>query len=170
MTPADRGARLVPGAEVQSPFGRGVVRDVRNNGRVLVEVQGRAVLMEERTLTLLVPVAASRRRAQADDRSARDVTDGATASEPTPARQQRVGQASHVRELDLHGLTVEEALVRMVHVLDGAMRDDVVELRVIHGRSGGRLRAALHRHLKAIPSIRAFLLDPRNEGVTIIRL
>ncbi len=79
MTPADRGARLAPGTEVQSPFGKGVVRDVRNNGRVLVEVQGRTILMDAGTLTPLPSVTPSRRRANAEARVGRDVHDGATA-------------------------------------------------------------------------------------------
>ena len=43
-------------------------------------------------------------------------------------------------------------------------------LRVIHGRSGGRLRGALHRQLHGLPSVRAFRLDPANDGVTIVEL
>jgi dsDNA-specific endonuclease/ATPase MutS2 len=42
-------------------------------------------------------------------------------------------------------------------------------VRFIHGRSGGRIRSALHRHLRAFPSVRAFRLDPTNEGVTIVQ-
>lgn len=164
----ERAGRFLPGTDVQSPFGKGVVRDVRNNGRVLVEVQGRTILMDARTLTPLAAAMPSRRRAPA--REGRDSPEGAGASAVGASQGRRVAQAHGVRALDLHGLTVEEALVRVGQVLDGAMRDDVEELRVIHGRSGGRLRAALHRHLSAIPSVRAFALDPRNEGVTIVRL
>jgi len=72
--------------------------------------------------------------------------------------------------VDLHGLTVEEALVRAEHALNDAMLADCAELRLIHGRSGGRIRAALHRRLSEIPSVRGFGLDPRNAGVTVVRL
>ena len=61
-------------------------------------------------------------------------------------------------------------MARVDSALDAAMRADVAELRVIHGRGGGRLRAALHRRLAGIASVRAFALDPRNEGVTVVRL
>lgn len=168
MMPGEPGVRLALGSEVQSPFGRGVVRDLRNNGRVLVEVQGRTIVMDVRSLTPLAAPPPSRGRARVHD--GRDASDGAVTSVDGAAEGQRVEQSHGVRELDLHGLTVEEALVRIGHVLDGAMRDDLAELRVIHGRSGGRLRAALHRHLAAIPSVRAFGLDPRNEGVTVVLL
>ena len=33
-----------------------------------------------------------------------------------------------------------------------------------------RIRAALHRWLRGIPSIRGFRIDPRNAGVTIVTL
>lgn len=164
---SDRADRFLPGADVQSPFGKGVVRDVRNNGRVLVEVQGRTILMEARALTPLTAPPRSRRRPPA--READAPADGVGTFGAAPPGFS--GPAARgVREVDLHGLTVEEALVRVEHVLDGALRDDVAELRVIHGRSGGRLRGALHRHLAAITSVRAFALDPRNEGVTVVRL
>jgi dsDNA-specific endonuclease/ATPase MutS2 len=170
MTPRDDRRGLAPGDTVRSPFGRGIVRDVRNNGGVLVEIQGRAVLMDASTLTPAdageLPVRGAKTRRRVDHRQADSV------SQPAGVRADRAAAASAppVREIDLHGLTVDEALPRIDAALDGAMRDDVAELRIIHGRSGGRLRAALHRRLGAIPSVRAFGIDPRNEGVTIVRL
>ena len=73
-------------------------------------------------------------------------------------------------EIDLHGLTVDEALERAQQALNEALLGDLAELRFIHGRSGGRIRAALHRHLRETPSVRNVRLDPRNEGVTIVSL
>ena len=170
MTPGEAAARFAPGAEVQSPFGKGVVRDVRNNGRVLIEVQGRAILMDVWTLRLVAEGDKVSRRATERPRGGVE-SQGAVEGSPRSGPAANAAGLSHgVREIDLHGLTVEEALVHIGHVLDGAMRDDVEELRVIHGRGGGRLRAALHRHLNAIPSVRGFGLDPRNEGVTVVRL
>ena len=73
-------------------------------------------------------------------------------------------------EIDLHGLTVDEALLRADEALNEALLADRQEVRFIHGRSGGRIRAALHRRLRDIPSVQAFRLDPRNPGVTIASL
>jgi DNA mismatch repair protein MutS2 len=73
-------------------------------------------------------------------------------------------------EIDLHGLTVAEALERAERALNDALLADESELRLIHGRGGGRLKAALHRWLNTVPSVRRFRLDPRNEGVTIVLL
>lgn len=73
-------------------------------------------------------------------------------------------------EVDLHGLTVVEALARAEQALNDALLADAAELRLIHGRSGGRIRAALHRRLAEIPTVRGFHVDAANAGVTIVRL
>ena len=72
--------------------------------------------------------------------------------------------------MDLHGLTVDEALARAEQALNDALLADFPEIRLIHGQSGGRIRAALHRRLGEIPTVRAFRLDPRNPGATIVSL
>jgi DNA mismatch repair protein MutS2 len=88
-----------------------------------------------------------------------------------PAVPAGSARGSHAaREIDLHGLTVEEALGRIDDALNEALLAGLPELRVIHGKSGGRIRGALHQRLKAIPSVRGFRLDPRNAGVTIVSL
>jgi dsDNA-specific endonuclease/ATPase MutS2 len=70
----------------------------------------------------------------------------------------------------VHGLTVADALTRTDDALDDALRRNADGVRLIHGRSGGRIRSAVHARLRAIPSVRAFRIDPRNEGVTVVTL
>lgn len=143
------------GQSVQTTLGKGVVLEVRNNGRLLVDIKGRSLVFEARGVQRLADEARSPRRPSA----------AAAVHAPGPA----AGPA-RIREIDLHGLTVEAALARVDDLLDRCMRDDVAQLRVIHGRSGGRLKAALHRRLANIPSVRAFALDPHNAGVTAVFL
>lgn len=146
------------GDTVRTPLGQGVVRDVRNGGRVLVDIDGRAVVIDAGTIHL---VEENRKK----PRGARKV-DGLK----TPDRLKETSRpaAGGSREVDLHGLTVDEALARAESAINDALLADCVELRLIHGRSGGRIRAALHRRLRAISVVRAFRIDPRNEGVTIV--
>lgn len=75
-----------------------------------------------------------------------------------------------VRDIDFHGLTVAEALERIEQALNDAFMANTARLRLIHGRSGGRIRAALHDRLRQIAAVRRFHLDPRNPGVTIVEL
>jgi dsDNA-specific endonuclease/ATPase MutS2 len=147
---------LTVGDAVQTSLGKGVVREVRNGGRVLVEVHGRAVELKAALVARLEATRASRRQARAD--TPRPHTDIA------PSRSGLVP----VTEVDLHGLTVEEALGRVEEAVNAAILGDLPQLRLIHGRSGGRIRAALHRRLREIPTVRAFQLDPHNPGVTIV--
>ena len=134
---------------------KGVVREVRNNGRLLIEVGGRSLVFEERAVT---PVD-GRTRSTAKRRSPL-LTEGEPA---VPALHAAV-------DVDLHGLTVEEALARAEQALNDALLADASELRVIHGKGGGRIRVALHRRLREIPTVRAFRIDPQNAGVTIVSL
>jgi DNA mismatch repair protein MutS2 len=138
---------------VQTPLGKGVVREVRKNGRLLIEIHGRTVVLESETA------------APADSR-----TPSNARKKPSSEPASRVTARRAPAEIDLHGLTVEEALVRAEQALNDALLDDCSELRLIHGKSGGRVRVALHRRLRDISAVRAFRLDPRNAGVTIVSL
>jgi len=73
-------------------------------------------------------------------------------------------------EVDLHGLTVEEALLCAARSVNDAALGNRTGLRFIHGRSGGRIRSALHRWLREVPTVSSFRLDPRNPGVTVVSL
>lgn len=147
------------GDVVQTPFGQGTIREIQNNDRVLVDVKNRSLVLKTIDLSPL-----SLKQEQRDS------------TKPTPNLSSRpqltndidlVGVAS---KIDLHGLTVEAALTVVEKTLDGAMLAGAAELHFIHGRSGGRIRAALHQRLKEISSVRSFHLDPRNAGITIVVL
>src|SRR5207237_10927624 len=76
-------------------------------------------------------------------------------------------------ELDLRGLTVDEALLLIDQRLDEAARAGVRELRIIHGKGTGTLRRAVRDML----SKHALVLGhegapPRGggEGVTVVEL
>ncbi len=150
-------SRFAPGDTVQTPFGKGVVREVRNSGRLMVDVQGRAMVLTEYEISVVAHASKRSRAPQSSERTSE------------PARPTRESRAASV-EIDLHGLTVEEALDRVVLALNDALLADIGEVRFIHGRSGGRIRAALHRRLRDTPSVRGFRLDPRNDGVTLVSL
>jgi DNA mismatch repair protein MutS2 len=153
MSRESGGPSFTIGDSVQTPLGKGVVRDVRTKGRLLVEVGSRAVVVEAgEAAPLAVPKSSAKKQRGTAVPGAGDA----------PHREQAAG------EIDLHGFTVEEALARAESALNEALLADHTELRLIHGRSGGRIRSALHRRLREISSVRAFRIDPRNEGVTIV--
>jgi DNA mismatch repair protein MutS2 len=88
---------------------------------------------------------------------------------PDETPRQAIGNAPAGR-IDLHGLTVDEAIARVVEEIDKAIRCGADRLEVVHGKGSGRIRNALHRELASLPVVASFRLDPRNAGVTWIFL
>jgi DNA mismatch repair protein MutS2 len=130
------------------------VREVRNGARYLVELKGHSIVAPEAQLT-----AASQGK-RGDTRAKASAADAAN----VPTR-------SHApASLDLHGMTVDEAVSALDAFLNDALLAGHAEVRVIHGRSGGLVKRAVHARLKQLPTIRAFRVDPRNPGMTIVSL
>jgi DNA mismatch repair protein MutS2 len=147
---------FAPGDEVHvAALGKGVVREVRNRGRYLVELKRRSIVADETQLTAVSPW----RRP--------DIPDAHASQTNAPDSLSR----SHASTaLDLHGMTVEQAIAALDAFLNDALLAGHAEVRVIHGRSGGRLKAAVHARLKQLPVVRASRIDPANAGVTIVAL
>ncbi len=76
-------------------------------------------------------------------------------------------------EVDLRGLTVEEALARLHPALDAAAAAGLAQFRIIHGKGTGALRQAVQEALAQEPRVRQFRLGAYYEGgagVTIAEL
>src|SRR6476469_4049511 len=148
-------SRFKPGDGVQTPLGKGVIREVRNNSRLLVDIQQRTVVMTESAIS---PLDQSRRQA-------RPVSEAAGRLAIT-----RRHEPHAAKEVELHGLTVEDALNKIDEALNDALLASLPAVRFIHGRTGRRIRGALHSRLREIGTVRGFRLDPHNPGVTIVKL
>ena len=140
-------------------LGTAVVREARNGGRYLIEMKGRSMVVAGSQLE-----PAPERRAAKPRPAARQRPVKTTATETAAVTSTRS------RSLDLHGKTVLEALDALDSFLNDALLDGCGDVRVIHGRGGGKVKAAVHRRLAELPPVRAFRVDPTNMGVTIVRL
>ncbi len=69
-------------------------------------------------------------------------------------------------EINLIGMTTDEAVPAMDKYLDDAYLAHLEEVRVIHGRGTGALRAAIHKELKRLKYVKEFRLGEYNEGGT----
>ena len=139
-------------------IGTGIVREVRNGGRYLVEIKGRTLVIAGSQLERAAPEPAKARKNRRE-------------GSPRPiaaAGSKRAVGAS--RSLDLHGKTVVESIDLVDDFLNNAILDGVAEVRIVHGRSGGRIKAAVHERLRQLTAVRAFRLDPENPGATIVTL
>lgn len=76
-------------------------------------------------------------------------------------------------EIDVRGMTVEEAIHRIDKYLDDALLAGHQRLRIIHGKGTGALRHGIHRWLADHPAVRSFALaapDEGGDGATVVQL
>ncbi len=87
---------------------------------------------------------------------------------PKPAHNTEISRATRDArtELDIRGLTGEEACLELDRFLDNARLAGLSRLTVIHGKGTGALRAAVHQYLKQCSSVQSFRLGLYGEGET----
>lgn len=79
--------------------------------------------------------------------------------------------ASISPEINLLGMTVDEAVSQLDKYLDDAYIAHLPQVRVVHGKGTGALRAGVHKHLKRLKYVKEFHLGEYGEGdagVTIV--
>jgi len=101
---------------------------------------------------------------------------GAAARGRTPAASfapQAKSPGSVASEINLVGMTVDEALPRVDKMLDDAFLAERRQVRVVHGFGAGRLRQAVAGLLEGHPHVAGFRLGGAGEGgggVTVVEL
>lgn len=150
---------LAPGDRVHVVrLGSGIVREVRNGGRYVIEIKGRTMIVAADRLEKAETEPKKKGTPSAPPQATSDAVAGVPArGAPGPS-------------LDLHGKTVAEAIAALDIFLNDALLASLPEVTVIHGRSGGRIRSAVHARLRQLRPVRSFGVDPRNPGVTVVRL
>lgn len=76
-------------------------------------------------------------------------------------------------EIDMRGETVDEALGELSLFIDKCVLNNIEEIRIIHGKGTGALRAAVTDYLKTHPNISEYRLGKYGEGengVTIAKV
>jgi DNA mismatch repair protein MutS2 len=76
-------------------------------------------------------------------------------------------------ELNLRGLTVDEAIRKVESYLDSAVMSSWDEVRLVHGKGTGALREAVHKYLSGLKTIKEYRLGKWGEGdsgVTVVLL
>ncbi|MBL0939801.1 MAG: Smr/MutS family protein [Gemmatimonadaceae bacterium] len=93
-----------------------------------------------------------------------------TRSKAAPAPMLKVSlvgdmaEVEPVREVDVRGLRVDEVDDQVLQALDAAVRNDLRELRIIHGKGTGALRSRVSEMLKKDTRVTGFRLGAWNEG------
>jgi DNA mismatch repair protein MutS2 len=137
--------RILPGQRVRVSTGSaGDVLEVRGDGRLVVRVGGMRMVVESGAVT---PVAA----APAPSRPA--------STEPPAGPEARM-------EIDLRGMTGDEAEAATLAAVDAAVLAEYPYLRIIHGMGTGVVRERVRRVLGHDRRVRSFDFAARNQGGT----
>jgi DNA mismatch repair protein MutS2 len=154
VKPARRHAPLAEGDHV-------LVGTLGDKAGRIVTLRGTEARVSVGSLTLTVPV---------------DSLSRTTAGPPPAARISLSGAVPDiepVREVDVRGLRVDEVDDQVLQALDAAVRNDLREVRIIHGKGTGALRARVAEMLKKDTRVTGFRLGAWNEGgagVTVAEL
>ena len=76
-------------------------------------------------------------------------------------------------ELNLRGMTTDEAIVELDKYLDDAYLAHLSPVRIVHGKGTGALRKAVHQYLRRQKHVASYRLGEYGEGdagVTIVEL
>ena len=75
------------------------------------------------------------------------------------------------QEVDVRGMTTDEAIPYVDRAIDDALLAGISQVRIIHGKGTGALRAGLHAYLKGHRSVAAVALADLSmggAGVTVV--
>ncbi len=145
LTPGDR-VRLLDGGL------KGVVAEVRD-GRVVIDASGIRMKVHVTDLELVNP-----------GDGARDTERGSVSW--------KAPEGPVCTEVDLRGLRVDEVDQVLLRSIDEAILSDLTELRIIHGKGTGAVRARVRALLQDDGRVSAFRVGGRAEGgagVTVAR-
>lgn len=108
---------------------------------------------------------------------------GSAPKKPAQTRQRAGGRQTAARhqvtrgnasmEVDLRGMTSDEALAAVDQFLDSAVMSHLNTVTIIHGKGTGALRSAVQQHLKKSKYVRSYRLGKFGEGeagVTVVEL
>ena len=165
VVPVTEGRRARSASErAPTPLGPGddVIVDSLGGklGRILL-VRGGEARVAVGSVTMSVPISALTR----------------TAAPPPPTYRVSLSgsllDAEPIREIDVRGARVDEVDALVMQALDTAVRTDMHELRIIHGKGTGALRVRVGEMLKKDTRVSGFRLGAWNEGgagVTVAEL
>ena len=72
--------------------------------------------------------------------------------------------ARKFREIDLHGMIVDDAIIRVSETITDAIKSREVRIRINHGKGTGTLRHEVRAMLRAHPAVRGYRPAPRETG------
>lgn len=109
---------------------------------------------------------------KAPDKLKKPTNNGKPKPQPRSTTVQRVQRKASM-EINLLGMTVDEALMETDQFIDHAVMNGQTMVYLIHGKGTGALRKAIHAHLRGHRNVKSFRLGQYGEGeagVTVVEL
>ncbi len=101
-----------------------------------------------------------------------EITEGAKEKGKKSQHHANLSKSRNISsELNLIGLTVDEAIAKLDKYLDDAYLSHLSSVRIVHGKGTGALRSAVTQHLKRVSYVSSFRAGEFGEGdagVTIV--
>ena len=138
-----------------------LVNTLGGKAGLILSVRGKEARVAVGSLSLTVPLDSLARTAQPEPPAIRVTLSGS------------MPDTEAIRELDIRGFRGDEVDDKVLYALDSAIRADLHELRIIHGKGTGALRARVSEMLKKDTRVAGFRLGAWNEGgagVTVAQL
>ena len=146
-----------------------VIADIEQTATVM-SLPDRNGLVEVRAGILKTKVPLS--NLKAPDKLKKPENNGKPKPQPRSTTVQRVQRKASM-EINLLGMTVEEALMETDQFIDHAVMNGQTMVYLIHGKGTGALRKAIHAHLRGHRNVKSFRLGQYGEGeagVTVVEL
>lgn len=146
-----------------------VIADIEQTATVM-SLPDRNGLVEVRAGILKTKVPLS--NLKAPDKLKKPANNGNPKPQPRSTTVQRVQRKASM-EINLLGMTVEEALMETDQFIDHAVMNGQTMVYLIHGKGTGALRKAIHAHLRGHRNVKSFRLGQYGEGeagVTVVEL
>ncbi|WP_294527606.1 endonuclease MutS2 [uncultured Allofournierella sp.] len=146
-----------------------VIADIEQTATVM-SLPDRNGLVEVRAGILKTKVPLS--NLKAPDKLKKTANNGKPKPQPRSTTVQRVQRKASM-EINLLGMTVEEALMETDQFIDHAVMNGQTMVYLIHGKGTGALRKAIHAHLRGHRNVKSFRLGQYGEGeagVTVVEL
>ena len=146
-----------------------VIADIEQTATVM-SLPDRNGLVEVRAGILKTKVPLS--NLKAPDKLKKPANNGKPKPQPRSTTVQRVQRKASM-EINLLGMTVEEALMETDQFIDHAVMNGQTMVYLIHGKGTGALRKAIQAHLRGHRNVKSFRLGQYGEGeagVTVVEL
>ena len=146
-----------------------VIADIEQTATVM-SLPDRNGLVEVRAGILKTKVPLS--NLKAPDKLKKPANNGKPKPQPRSTTVQRVQRKASM-EINLLGMTVEEALMETDQFIAHAVMNGQTMVYLIHGKGTGALRKAIHAHLRGHRNVKSFRLGQYGEGeagVTVVEL